>query len=440
MDQDRVAGALAALSAFVDANNRHDEAGMRACLNESSLAAGGFSGPLPASIEVRLGEPEGEDGQGRVIIPIGLHDVGADAGRPPLDRMMCVMVEERGVWKLDLETTMRAEIEELDQVMDAMARQVGAAMGGVVGAVGDAISDVMGASGEEPTPEPSMWEDAEAAPREEEYHDVPELTLMHKSTFGLSETAGGEKIIAACDAAGLLAQTGDRDAAALVRVMDSKMWQGVCDGANRAREIVRAASKRLRSMRVEPVADWSGRCLVLDGADLVYRIDLRNDDGQYTTKQLATIIPGVLAGIGMAGVMSPPGRSILPTAERGPSPEYYRNVIAPRVMREIAWHAGAPVWLDAEWDMLCGGETEAAAWCLWGLNRVLGAMGLAYPEGPFDRPPRGWLRGIRYTVCYGLPTATFENGVLELQIMPTNGEKGSLYEHQICDVLVRPEE
>ena len=434
MNQDRIVGATAVLRAFVEANARQDEEAMKACLSEGTLAAGGFSGPMPAAIETRLGEPEGEDDQGRVIIPLYLHQAGAPEGSAPMDEMKCVMVEEKGAWKFDLETTMAAEMQQVDEMMQQVGQALGEAIGGVMGAVGDAFEGAFGGDGDEAEVTGSMWEDAEEQPREEEYHGLPELTLLHKATFGASETAGGEKIVASCDAEGLMEQSGGDNAEAFVRSLDSKIWDGVASGVNAARKALPAAGMRLRSVRVEPALQWGERCLVLDGADLVYRIDLRDPDGQYSKEEMATIIPGVLAGLTEQAAATPAGRSVLPTASHGPGPLYYEEVIAPRCMRAIARHVGGPVALDAEWDMLCSNHSEARAMCLWGLNRVLGAIGLAFPEGG-DAPPEGWLRLIRFSPTYGLPEAAFENGVLDLRITPSGGEKYCLYEHQIRDVL-----
>ena len=74
--------------------------------------------------------------------------------------------------------------------------------------------------------------------------------------------------------------------------------------------------------------------------------------------------------------------------------------------------------------------------CLWGLNRVLGAIRLAYPEGGGDGPGQGWLRAVRFSSAYGPPEASFDDGVLDLRVTPAGGEKYCLYEHQIRDVLM----
>ena len=74
-------------------------------------------------------------------------------------------------------------------------------------------------------------------------------------------------------------------------------------------------------------------------------------------------------------------------------------------------------------------------WCVWGLPRVLGAIRLAYPKGG-EPVPEGLIRVIRIAFGFGNTDAVLEDGVLAITLSPIYGEKGCLYEHQLCAVIL----
>lgn len=437
MSTDTVAEAAAVLRRFIEANDRQDGDAMKACLNRSTLEGGGFSGPMPAEIKLRMGEPE--PAGDRVIIPVGMHTADSGPDAPPVDEIRCVMVVEDGAWKFDLQTSTQAEMDELDAAFEGMAEGIGQAMSGAMEAIGNAIVGGLDGSSDEELPEPSDWLDAEEFPREEEWSVLPTLVGMNKLTFFVSDKGGKShsavRTEAAFDAGAFIEQLGEGTPATLLATLEKELGQGLGRAMDRAREQLPRAVARLRAVRIEPPRDYLARCLVLDGPDLVYQIELREPAGRYTPEELLRIVPGVLAGLPEDADRYPAGKSMLPTPESPLDERAYRDVVAPRLMRRLCRMVGQPIGLDVDWSMLVCDENAARAMCLWGLNRVVGAVGLVFPEGSEERPSEGWLRAVRMTTSYGTGSATFERGVLSVEITPGYGEKGCLYEHQIAAVL-----
>jgi hypothetical protein len=200
--------------------------------------------------------------------------------------------------------------------------------------------------------------------------------------------------------------------------------------------VVPVEAARLRSVRIEATPDWMDRSLSLDGPDLVYRIDPRETEGWYGADELAQIIPGVLAGLPENVAAYPADRGSLPSAEPLPTLEVLRDVRAPREMRRLSRKLGGVVALDVDWNCIWEENAQLVRnWCLWSLPRVLGAVGLAYPEGG-EGVPEGLIRVVRFVLGYADLNATLKDGVLELSISPMQGEKGCLYEHQVCRVIL----
>ena len=116
--------------------------------------------------------------------------------------------------------------------------------------------------------------------------------------------------------------------------------------------------------------------------------------------------------------------------------DLYRDAVAPRLMRQICSAVGSPIALDVDWEGLGGDEQAIRGLWSWGLNRVLGAVAIAYPQAG-ERPPEGWLHTIRigFSVFEHELRAKCEEGVLDMVIVPRYGEKGCLYEQALCQVL-----
>lgn len=432
MPTERVVSAVAALRAFVDANARQDAEGMRGCLTQETLDAGGFSGPMPPGVEFRMGEPAEQES--RVIIPLWVLPVGAGDGSPPLDELRCVMVEERGVWKFDLRATLQPQMEAIDSAMEAAMGQIGEAMGAAMGAVTDALSATLSSAFGGHDLEPTDWLDAGEFPVDDEWIALPEFAGLPALTGQVSEAVGRE-IPIVCDLRGLLIQCGSDEGDGLLGWLDSDFCPGLAAAVELAHRAFPAETARLRSVRIEPAPDWLERCLVLDGPDLVYRVDLRDPAGWYSADELARIIPGVLTGLPHDPERYPADRGTLPRAERAASLETYREVVAPRLMRRLSGIVGRPVALDVEWGAFEGDDASIRRLFSWGLNRVLGAVAMSYPVGASDSPPEGWLRAIRIELGYGEREATLADGVLGLVVSLGVGERGCFYECHLCPVL-----
>jgi hypothetical protein len=152
--------ALAVLERFIEANRQRDEAALAACLTQSTLDSGQFSGANPQMDDVTIGEvtPHGEG------FTIAIHPPAEMAEfMPPLP---AVMVIEDGEWKLDLVTSMALLMGSesgMDDLVDEMFSAMGEAIGGVMGAMGDAVSSAFANSDEDPDSDAPDDHDSEGA-------------------------------------------------------------------------------------------------------------------------------------------------------------------------------------------------------------------------------------------------------------------------------------
>ncbi len=444
MSTDRAAGATRVLQSFIDANGRQDAAAMIACLTRSTLEAGGFSGPTPPNVQFKIGDAAEVDGN--ITIPMHVMPVG-DPDAPVLDTLQCVMVEEDGQWKFDLLATIGPQMAAVEAAMDEAMGALGDAMGQAMGAVGDAMSAAFGESGGANTSAfgdhevvASTYDTAPEMPGDDEWIDLPELKTLPLLTAAVTEACAGvigREVQVRCELTGLLGLfAAQDDGAVLINWLDTDFCPGLAAAVEVATRGVPIESARLRSIRIEASGDWMERSLVLDGPDLVYRVDLRQPDGWYSSDELAGLIPGVLAGLPEQWSEYPEAMGTLPPNGYAASLDVYRDAVAPRLMRRICGLVGSPIALDVDWDGLGGDEQAIRGLWSWGLNRILGGVAIAYPEGG-ERPPEGWLRTIRigFSVFEHDLRAKCEDGVLDMVILPRYGEKGSLYEQAMCQVL-----
>lgn len=443
MSSERVAGAACVLGRFVEANGRQDTVEMMKCLTRRTLEAGGFSGPTPATVEFRMGTG-GEEGE-RVVIPMSVVAAGEGSDGSVLDEMRCMMVEEDGEWKFDLLATMAPKMEAMEATMRAAMGQLGDVMGEALGAVGEAMGAAFGGSasglrsafGDEELV-PSTWDGASEVPGESEWRNLPTMTALPGLTKAVTEAVAGaigREIPVACDLTSLLGLFNAEDDGRLVPWLDADFCPGMASAVELATRVVPVAAGRLRSIRIEASSEWMERELLLDGPDLVYRVDLRNTDGWYGGDELAERVPGVLAGLPERWEEYPRDRGVLPGKEGGATVELYRDVVAPRLMRRLSAMVGAPLALDVEWDRVVRDDRGIALLWTWGLARVVGAVGLAFPEGSGERAPEGWLRVVRLGFGYGERRAACVDGVLDMVISPYQGEKGCFSEQELCGVM-----
>lgn len=443
MSTDRIAQATRVLEAFVEANGRQDADAMVACLTRSTIEAGGFSGPTPPNVQFRMGEGQVTDAG--VVIPMHVMPVG-DPDAPVLDTLQCVMVEEDGAWKFDLLATISPKMAQVEAAMDAAMGALGEAMGGAMEAMGDTMSAAFGDGGSANASAfgghelvPSTYDSASLLPRSDEWIDLPPLRPLPALTAGVSEACAGviaREIPVRCDLASLLGLFGSDDESTLLNWLDTDFCPGLAAAVELATRVVPTQTTRLRAIRIEASGEWMERCLVLDGPDLVYRVDLRNPDGWYTGDELAQHIPGVLAALPEDWDQYPDIAGILPPNSHQPSLDLYRDVVAPRLMRRISSLVGAPLALDLDWEVAASDDQTTRGLWSWGLNRILGAVALAYPQAG-DRPPEGWLHTIRigFSPFESDRRASSTDGLLDMVIAPRYGEKACLTEQQLCNVL-----
>lgn len=144
------------------------------------------------------------------------------------------------------------------------------------------------------------------------------------------------------------------------------------------------------------------------------------------------IIPGVVLGLAHSAAELPEGFTSLPGKGTGPTVTRYREAWAPRYMREISAAVDGPVALDADWESFFQEEEHGRGLAVWGLCRVPGAIALFERANP---QPAGWLRVIRLRNGGSLERASFEDGVLTMELVPHRGEGGCFYEYRLAEVF-----
>ncbi|MCW5755471.1 MAG: hypothetical protein KIT24_12260 [Phycisphaeraceae bacterium] len=434
---DRLAEATNVLKGFVDANNRQDGEAMKTYLCRSSLEEDGFSGPMPPELKLEIGEAE--DHGDKVIIPLNISAPGDDGQMMQLDELRCIMIQEDGEWKFDLATSVAPQMEAVEAAMGQMMEQLGTAMGEAFGAIGDAISNAFGGS----SSEPSDWSEASTELEDAECGMLEGLEELPDLSDAISEVMGDRTPVLVASR-GMVDQVGDCDTEMLLDRLRNEFFPGfsnlLSDAANQY-----PVRGRLRAIRVEPVLEWMDRTVVLDGPDLVIRIDLREPEGTYTHHELSEIVPGVLAGLEEQDVFWPANLTTLPTHTFNLDPDAYRQHTAPRLMRRIVQRTGQPVALDIDWDELSY-YRDLGQFAIWGLNRIIGAINCAMPELSGEPVPDGLIKTVRMRIAPSESSkrAELQDGVLNVEVAPRYGEKGCFFEHQLAQVLmgspIRPDD
>lgn len=426
MPNPRHAAALATLRAFTDANARADEAAMRAVLTRSTLDSGNFSGPMPADITFSFGEPEDDD-QGRVVIPMAAAPPGEPADSEMAMLLRCILIEEDGVWKFDLEATMHDQMAAAEAAFRELGDQIGQAMGGAMEAIGEGLVQALGASGEL---------DGESAEPVEpfgpaDWRPLPALTTLENLSASLAAAVGVEIPVVA-DVQAMLDLFGADDPAPLIPWLENDLCAGLVEAIAAVGEDARA----LRAVRIEVPSDYNERMLILDGRTLVYRAEIRNaETNAYSVGAFAHIVPGVVHALRHAPDDLPDDHTALPTTDIYPNVQRYAHAWAPRFMAQVRAIVGGPVTLDADWDGFYN-DSDGRTLVFWGLGRIPGA--LAMHARANDLPP-GWLREIRFECTYEQRRASFADGVLTLAIATVGQEYAGLYEFQLAQVLATGE-
>lgn|GEM_PF-4816547 len=437
---DHARDAMAVLRRFVDANASQDVVAMMKCLSKGTLESGGFSGPMPGEFRFEFGEAE-EQGAG-VVIPMTVLAPGETPETPPTPVMAlrCIMVEEEGEWKFDLASTMQPQMEAMESAMMDAMQQVGSAMGEAMGAMGGAIEGAMGealggGTGDGPTSlfteEPlvfSGWEEAPGAYEPEELRELPEMTPLEITTRDVSDALGREVPVVA-DVKSLMDLFGETDPTKLMPWLDGEFTAGLGQAI-----ALSPFADRLRRVRIEASLEWQFREMLLDGTELVYRADLRADEGWYRFRdELLTVIPPVLAALMVPEPEVPEGFTTLPTQAWGVTVTQFRERLAPRLMQRIATLTGGPVALDADWGNMVGEDTDGKRLQAWGLFPALAALATLVSSG--EGPEPGSLRVIRLQDSFCDRRASFADGVLHLEMLLRQGEQGCFRPHELVGVL-----
>lgn len=431
--------AMAVLRRFVDANAAQDVAGMMKCLSKNTLESGGFSGPMPGEFRFEFGEAEEQAPS--VIIPMTVLAPGETPDTPPVPvmAMRCIMVQEEGEWKFDLASTMQPQMEAMESAMMDAMQQVGNAMGEAMGAMGAAMGEALGGTTDgEPegeispfTGEPlvfSCWEDAPGDYEADELRQLPEMTHLEITTRQVSDALGREVPVVA-DVKSLMDLFGETDPTKLMPWLDGEFTAGLGQAI-----ALSPFADRLRRVRIEASFEWQFREMLLDGTELVYRADLRADDGWYRFRdELLTVIPPVLAGLMVPEPDVPEGFTTLPTQEWGPTITQFRERLAPRLMQRISTLAVGPVALDVPWGSMINEDTDGKRLQAWGLFPVLAALSALVSSGEAPRP--GELRVIRLEDSLCDRRASFVDGVLHLEMLLRQGEQGCFRPHELVGVL-----
>jgi hypothetical protein len=422
------------LQAFFDASDKKDIEGMKACLSAATLKADGFNASGPEGLRFVFGEEQME-GPAAVILVKGF-PIGAPADSPPAMQMSCVMVLEKGQWKFDLATT--AE-RMMSGMMESAMTQVADTMGKVVDGVGQALASALGPSSETASSkdeeDQSAWDHASLTPEVDELFPLSPMTPLPKTAAAVGKALGGEVHV---DAAieDLLRQLGSTDRAGLVDWMDGSLfagWEAVFASANGIPVV-----DRLWTIRIEPCIEFTDRILVLDGSDLVYRLNFNHVSGYFSDEFIASVIPGLLGGLPEKVDTNFAGRRALPLDEDRPTVDFYRQRWVPRWMRRIRELLGVPIQLKVDWEKAVEAPHTGIQLPRWGLNRVYGGLALICVDPQRKAKIAGNLKSIRLDVGLDFDTkyARLEGDTLVVGISYLNADTPGCYETEIATALL----
>lgn len=413
------------LEAFIDAGKRQDLDGMKACLSRSTLESGNFNGDGPTGVDFFIGEPRLEGG--KPVVPLRVVAEGAGPEGETIDELPCIMVEEDGAWKFDLDATMSLKMGDIQDMMEEVGKQMGEALGGIAEGIANAFSEAFGSD------EAPNWSDAPDEPRDHELFGVPELTPLPKIA-GACSGAVGSPVEVLADVKGVLALYGSDEFETIFNWFDGDL---LASWPARLAEINADSGlkDRLRAIRLHAVWQAESRTMYLDGNDLVYCLDPRTQAGFYPEADVAEMLPGILAGLPERINASAAGKSEVPH-NYPPSMEDCKENAA-RWMKKISATVGRDVALRIDWNRVQDAVPEKSSLYIWGLSRVYGGLVYACRDGQIREQVRAELRGIKLeTESFAYHrSAKYEGGVLALTIAPGDGERGGLYEHQIAQVL-----
>lgn len=448
-----VAGALQVLQTFVAANARGDTDAMRACLTESTLASGSFTGAANQDGVVTLGTPttDGEGDAAKVFIPMKMSppmspeiEAIPEAERPSQE-LLAHMVRENGVWKFDLQASTAELMKALEAAMGEAMGQIGTAMSGMADGIAGAFKEAFGGEGgsaSETIEEAQTWDGVSLEPESHELFTQAHMTTLEKTQAAMSESLGFE-VPCRVDLGGLLALFGSTESKQMLDWLDEQllaMWPHNIVGGYTSQQLENGGfvlKDRLHGFRLEPAQDLAERFVATDLNEVIYRFDPRHSDGYFSDDELRRLMVGVLAGL--PEPINPASATMTTFSDRGAptSVEDYTNILAPRAMLRINQLVGRNVRLDIDWDSLRDVTNAGMLLQRWGLGRVVGGIVLASLDSYVGDRIKDNLRAIRLSGTYYTSDrmVKFENGRLEIRVCLTGHEKGCFYEVDIAEAL-----
>lgn len=432
------AEATRVLRTFMEAGLRRDEATMRACVTRSTLESGQMEPDGgPEGVRFVLDDPQAEGDL--LVIQARAFPLEAPEGTPPAFEMPCLMVKEDGQWKFDLDGSAERMMGGLTQAMGEMATAMGDAMKGIGEALADGLQQAFGESTDDARPQAQDWSEASLTPATVELLPVPMCWKNLPKTQAAIREALGSRVLVNAAMNDINQEAGSDDPDLLFHWFEDQLFAGWADMLLQISQSVPFAG-RLRAIRIESATRAENRLLAVDGSDLVYRINLPHDEGFYQDDQAAALLPGVLAGLPKTIDSVVAGYRLMPLDEQAVDLEIYRRSTAPRYMRRIGELLRRHVALDANWADMGESPDAGRVLTLWGLNRAFGGIAFACLDPARLNELSASLSGIRIVFRYDLDAcqATYENGVLELGLIPHCWAYRGCYEHQIAAVLLGP--
>jgi hypothetical protein len=194
---------------------------------------------------------------------------------------------------------------------------------------------------------------------------------------------------------------------------------------------------RLRSVRIEEAKQPKNRVIVLDGSDLVYRLNPA-PGGTLGNEELAAVLPGVFAGLPARIDSTICEYRVLPVDGEALTLEFYRERWVPRWMRRIRELLRKPVKLEADWARAADVALTAPQLPLWGLNRVYGGIAYACLDPVRKEQLRRELDTVELAVGASVTRrfARYVDGKLSIGICAQGGgDTPGCYEHEIAQAL-----
>lgn len=425
--------AVAVLNTFLDASRRKDLAAMTACLSRRTLE-GGQPHEGPEGMRFALGETHMEGPLAVIDIKGFPDDAPADA--EPVMQMSCLLVQEEGKWKFDLNGTME---RMMGPQIEAAMQQVAEGMDQAMGKIGQAVATALGGGEQSSNYDPS-WEQASLTPEEDELFALADMPSLPKTTLRVTYAVGKDVPVqlAIGDAISHLPpEQRDDMLNQVINWFDNVLfaqWQPIFT------EVIDAGvplENRLRMVRIEEAKQCEDRILILDGSALVYRMNPTNSEGYFTDEFLSAALPGILAGLPEKINSVVTGNRLLPLDGERPTVESYRERWVPRWMRRICTLLGKPIGFEMDWDRAADANNTGPELPRWGLNRVYGALALACLDSSRKEKLKRDLKTIEIEVGSSVVkrSAKYEDGKLTVGLSYYGGDTPGCYEHEIAAAL-----